>query len=177
MTAGDGYLSVVHVASGLSSCGNWGPADENTTRSAHPVSLIASLPDALMLYGMAVLDPATKSGPRAKGNSSNPRLLLADSTWVIIYSVDTHAPNKSASIWYANPKLLAPTANFTFPTGLNGLQLPPVRMPNYTSLDDFPLEVDGAAYLSTSTDDYVVRVTPDEEETVVMHVVTLWVLE
>jgi hypothetical protein len=166
-----------------------------------------------MLYGMAVLDPATKSGPRAKGNSSNPRLLLADSTWVIIYSVDTHAPNKSASIWYANPKLLAPTANFTFPTGLNGLQLPPVRMPkyvyfttgfcgtyyrlalsqtpptvapntepellahSYTSLDDFPLEVDGAAYLSTSTDDYVVRVTPDEEETVVMHVVTLWVLE
>ncbi|KAL1793647.1 hypothetical protein ACET3X_008629 [Alternaria dauci] len=183
---------------------NWtAPADNSSALTPH-VTQIAQLPAAGLLNGLAVLNPATTTGPRAKGSSSSPTALLADSTAGIIYSLPLKSTDPTVEIFYSNPDLLAPTKNSTFPTGLNGLQVPPVRNPKhvyftsgfrgsfyrialsqtspairpgaelellaqgYTNLDDFALEADGTAYLSTSTTSQVVRVTPDGDESVLI---------
>ncbi|KAF9637636.1 Six-bladed beta-propeller TolB-like protein [Lasiodiplodia theobromae] len=181
----------------------WVPSADNNSQQIPSVSRISAVPEAKMLNGIAVLNPATTTGPRAKGNDSEPLLLLADSTRGIIYSIDVAASNSSTNVFYSNPDLLAPTADAAFPTGLNGLQLPPVRNPKhvyfttgfrgtffrlelsqtspavapaaepellakgYENLDDFALDADGTAYLSTSVAREIVRVTPSGEETVI----------
>ena len=71
---------------------NWTASAANGSR-APSVSRIAKVPEALMLNGLTVLNPATTTGPRAKGNASSPTLLLADSTAGILYSINATANN------------------------------------------------------------------------------------
>jgi hypothetical protein len=107
--------------------------DTSAQQQQPSVSRIAKVPEALMLNGLTVLNPATTTGPRAKGNASNPTLLLADSTAGILYSVNATRDNanQTAQVVYSKPNLLAPGPTTSFPTGLNGLQVPPARNPKH----------------------------------------------
>ncbi|KAL6405736.1 Six-bladed beta-propeller TolB-like protein [Ilyonectria robusta] len=165
------------------------------------VTLIVKIPDAAFLNGLTVLNPATTRGPRSQGVEANPFFLLADSSVGAIYGVDL--ANKTPSIFYSNPELLAPPANAPFPAGLNGIQLPAVRKPEYVYfsaglrgtfyrlklannapavahdaemelliegyqiLDDFALEADGTAYLATSVENKIVRLSPGGNQTII----------
>ncbi|PVH67807.1 hypothetical protein DL98DRAFT_397291, partial [Cadophora sp. DSE1049] len=92
------------------------------------VTLIARIPDAAFLNGLTALNPATTHRARSQGVDANPFFLLADSSAGTIYGLDL--ANKTPSIFYSNPDL-APPADAPFPAGLNGIELPPVRKPEY----------------------------------------------
>ncbi|EKG19202.1 Six-bladed beta-propeller TolB-like protein [Macrophomina phaseolina MS6] len=182
---------------------NWTPpADNSAENSPPPVTILTAIPEANMLNGMAVLRPATTKGPHANGKDASPLLLLADSNRGIIYHVSPTAVDKSAGVFYSNPDILTAPPDAAFPTGLNGLQVPPVRDPAYIyftggfrgtfyrlalaqasvegtepellaggfgNLDDFSLQADGTAYLSTGGADEIVRVSPQGKQTVVFN--------
>ncbi|KAH8884973.1 hypothetical protein GQ53DRAFT_829350 [Thozetella sp. PMI_491] len=174
----------------------WTPS----SKSSPPVTRLTAIPQAGMLNGLTVMHPATTHGPRANGKNASPLILVADSKRGIIYQVSPTAANKSAGIFYSNPEILTPPPDSAFPTGLNGLEVPPVRNPAFVyftggfrgtfyrlavsqgsvagaepellaggfgNLDDFSLEADGTAYLSTGLGNEIVRVSPHGNQTVV----------
>lgn len=120
---------------GLPVRGSWGLWTVDL-RGWHPdrkqlpaVTLIAKIPNAAFLNGLTALNPATTHGPRSQGVEAKPFFLLADSSVGTIYGLDL--ANKTPSIFYSNPDLLAPPADAPVPAGLNGIELPPVRKPEY----------------------------------------------
>ncbi|WYZ43684.1 hypothetical protein EsH8_VII_000120 [Colletotrichum jinshuiense] len=159
------------------------------------VSLITSIPDAMLLNGLTVLSPAIfgrKSG-------STPTILVAESSTGSIFSIDT-ATNET-SLFYSNP-IMAPPAENAYPNGINGLKLPPIDEPDYvyftvggfgtfyrlalangtaepapgaepellldeeSSLDDFTLDKHSTAYIANVGGGRVIRLTADGNRTV-----------
>ncbi|KAJ3951564.1 hypothetical protein N0V92_012024 [Colletotrichum tropicale] len=107
---------------------NWTAPVDNVSQSDPRVTQIAKMPNAGLLNGLTVLNPATTEGPRAKGRDSKPTIVSADAVKGVLYEIDIAGPNQTAQVFYFNPELLAPAG---WPPGLNGVQTPPVRNPKH----------------------------------------------